>query len=153
MVSCMVKYWYAKKKSCILQKFYKSIKIGCDKNLIFRYVKLIRLSTSNQPCKAITGHEYNLLTTPWLYCSRWFCIFFCHSFVNKDYEIENEIIVTEWLKKPDLLPKDDNFDKLLKGFLETPGRLAQPSYNFYVTFSHSTTARILNYWAHDYVHM
>lgn len=54
------------------------------------------------------------------------------SFMNKDYKIENSVNVTDWMLKPDLLPLDDNFDKLLKGFLETAGRVAQPSYNFYV---------------------
>lgn len=54
--------------------------------------------------------------------------------MNKKYGIENSINVTDWLNKPNLLPVDDNFDKLIKGFLETPGRVAQPSYNFYVIF-------------------
>lgn len=37
--------------------------------------------------------------------------------------------------KPDLLPKKNNYDELLRGFLETPGRIPQPSYNFYVILS------------------
>lgn len=52
--------------------------------------------------------------------------------MNNDYEIDFSINVTDWMKKPDLLPLDDNFNKLLKGFLETPGRVPQPSYNFFV---------------------
>lgn len=52
--------------------------------------------------------------------------------MNKDYKTVQSINITDWLKKPDLLPVDDNFDKLLRGFLETPGRVTQPSYNFFV---------------------
>lgn len=58
--------------------------------------------------------------------------FFRYSFMNKNYSIENVVNVTDWMLKPYLLPLGNNFDKLLKGFLETPGRISQPSYNFYV---------------------
>ncbi|XP_025194656.1 peroxidase-like isoform X2 [Melanaphis sacchari] len=50
--------------------------------------------------------------------------------MNKDYEIEKSIRLTDWMTKSDLIPINDNFDKLLKGFIETPGRVFQPSYNF-----------------------
>lgn len=40
--------------------------------------------------------------------------------------------ITDWMSDPHLLPIDNNFDKLLKGFLETAGRIPQPSYNFFV---------------------
>lgn len=59
-----------------------------------------------------------------------------NSLMNKNYDIENTIIVTDWMQKPDLFPIDNNFDKILKGFLETAGRISQPSYNFYVIISH-----------------
>jgi len=52
--------------------------------------------------------------------------------VNRDYKIDNSIKITDWMVKADLIPLGDNFDKLLKGFIETPGRMVQPSYNFYV---------------------
>lgn len=52
--------------------------------------------------------------------------------MNKDYKIENSVIITDWILNADLIPLDNNFDKLLKGFIETPGRMVQPSYNFYV---------------------
>lgn len=52
--------------------------------------------------------------------------------MNNNYTIDFSVNVTDWLKKPDLLPIDNNFDKLLKGFLETAGRVPQHSYNFYV---------------------
>jgi len=55
------------------------------------------------------------------------------SFMNKDYKIENSAIITDWILNADLIPLDNNFDKLLKGFIETPGRMVQPSYNFYVS--------------------
>ncbi|XP_001944613.1 peroxidase [Acyrthosiphon pisum] len=55
------------------------------------------------------------------------------NFVNKDYKIDNSIKITDWMVKADLIPLGDNFDKLLKGFIETPGRMAQPSYNFYIS--------------------
>jgi len=53
--------------------------------------------------------------------------------MNNDYKIENSAIITNWLLNADLIPLDNNFDKLLKGFIETPGRMVQPSYNFYVS--------------------
>jgi len=53
--------------------------------------------------------------------------------MNKDYKIENSVIITNWILNADLIPLDNNFDKLLKGFIETPGRMVQPSYNFYVS--------------------
>lgn len=52
--------------------------------------------------------------------------------MDKDYKIEDSIIITDWLAKSNLLPIKNNFDKLVKGLLETPGRIPQPSYNFYV---------------------
>lgn len=58
--------------------------------------------------------------------------FQCYSFMSKDYVVENSINVTDWMANPDLLPIGNNFDKLFKGFLETPGRISQPSYNFFV---------------------
>lgn len=42
------------------------------------------------------------------------------------------MIITDWMSDPYLLPIGNNFDKLLKGFLETAGRVAQPSFNFFV---------------------
>lgn len=68
---------------------------------------------------------------------------FDYSFLNKNYGIDKSINITDWLNKPDLLPIDDNYDKLLKGFLETPGRIAQASYNFYVIFPHFTILKII----------
>ncbi|XP_022169138.1 peroxidase-like [Myzus persicae] len=55
------------------------------------------------------------------------------NFINKDYKTEYSINVTDWMGKSNLLPLQNNFDKLLKGFLETPGRLVQPSYNYYIS--------------------
>jgi hypothetical protein len=55
--------------------------------------------------------------------------------MNNDYKIESSENITDWMLRPVLLPVKDNFDKLLKGFLETPGRMVQPSYNFYVILS------------------
>lgn len=55
--------------------------------------------------------------------------------MNKDYKIENMVKITDWMVNSELLPIDDNFEKLLKGFIETPGRMVQPSYNFYVRLS------------------
>lgn len=55
--------------------------------------------------------------------------------MDNDYNIESSENITDWMLRPTLLPVKDNFDKLLKGFLETPGRMVQPSYNFYVILS------------------
>lgn len=52
--------------------------------------------------------------------------------MNEDYEVEYSVNVTDWMRESNLLPVENNFDRLLKGFLETPGRLVQPSYNFFV---------------------
>lgn len=67
-----------------------------------------------------------------------------YSFINKDYKTEYSINVTDWMGKSNLLPLQNNFDKLLKGFLETPGRLVQPSYNYYVIMQ--TSYYILYYF-------
>lgn len=56
--------------------------------------------------------------------------------MDSDYKIESSEKVTDWMLRPVLLPIKYNFDKLLKGFLETPGRIVQPSYNFYVILPH-----------------
>ncbi|XP_025410649.1 peroxidase-like [Sipha flava] len=55
------------------------------------------------------------------------------NFMNNEYEITSSENITDWMLRPVLLPIKDNFDKLLKGFLETPGRMVQPSYNFYIS--------------------
>lgn len=65
--------------------------------------------------------------------------------MNKNYQIEDSIIVTDWMQKPDLFPIDNNFDKILKGFLETAGRVSQPSYNFYVMFFKNSMIQKLSY--------
>lgn len=52
--------------------------------------------------------------------------------MSKDYVVENSMNITDWMANPDLLSIDYNFDKLFKGFLEIPGRISQPSYNFFV---------------------
>ena len=54
--------------------------------------------------------------------------------MNKNNKIENSGKITDWMLNADLIPFDNNFDKLLKGFIETPGRMVQPSYNFYVSY-------------------
>lgn len=48
-----------------------------------------------------------------------------------NYSIVDEIEPSKILLKPDLLV--GNFDSMLRGFLETPGRAVQPSYNNLVT--------------------
>jgi len=55
--------------------------------------------------------------------------------MNKNYKIEKSVKIIDWMLVSDPLPIDNNFDKLLKGFIETPGRMVQPSYNFYVSLS------------------
>jgi len=55
------------------------------------------------------------------------------NFMNKNNKIENSAKITDWMLNSDLIPHDNNFDKLLKGFIETPGRMVQPSYNFYIS--------------------
>lgn len=55
--------------------------------------------------------------------------------MDKDYKIDESVNVVDWMIKPNLMPVGNNFEKLLKGFLETPGRIPQPSYNFYVISS------------------
>lgn len=47
--------------------------------------------------------------------------------MNANYSIIDEVEPSKVLLKPDLLV--GNFDYLLRGFLETPGRAVQPSYN------------------------
>lgn len=54
--------------------------------------------------------------------------------MNSNYNVESSMIITDWMSDPHLLPIGNNFDKLIKGFLETAGRVAQPSYNFFVIF-------------------
>lgn len=53
--------------------------------------------------------------------------------MKNDYNIEFAVNITDVMQKSDLIPIDNHFEKLLKGFLETPGRVPQPSYNFDVT--------------------
>lgn len=44
-----------------------------------------------------------------------------------NYSVVGDVEPSSTLAKPDLLI--GNVDNLLRGFLETPGRAAQPSYN------------------------
>ncbi|VVC27283.1 Haem peroxidase,Haem peroxidase, animal type [Cinara cedri] len=55
------------------------------------------------------------------------------NFMSNEYNIDYSINITDWMANPDLLPIGNNFDKLFKGFLETPGRITQPSYNFFIS--------------------
>lgn len=49
------------------------------------------------------------------------------SFIAANYSIVDEVEPSRVLLQPDLLI--GNFDNMLRGFLETPGRAVQPSYN------------------------
>lgn len=49
------------------------------------------------------------------------------SLIGENYTDSRSVLLTDWMDKPDLLP--DNFDYLLRGILETPTRIEQPSYN------------------------
>lgn len=49
------------------------------------------------------------------------------SFMSANYSIVDEVEPSRILLQPDLLI--GNFDNMLRGFLETPGRAVQPSYN------------------------
>lgn len=71
--------------------------------------------------------------------------------MDKDYQLENPVTITDWLSISDFLPRDHNFDKLLKGFLETPGRIPQHSYNFYVSQSLPRFINILLHINHKYL--
>ncbi|XP_025194619.1 peroxidase-like [Melanaphis sacchari] len=55
------------------------------------------------------------------------------NFMNKDYKTEFSVNITDWMRQSNLIPIKNNFDKLLKGFLETPGRIIQPSYNYFIS--------------------
>ncbi|VVC27285.1 Hypothetical protein CINCED_3A000564 [Cinara cedri] len=51
--------------------------------------------------------------------------------IAANYSTVDQVEPSRILLKPDLLV--GNFDNMLRGFLETPGRLAQPSYNTLIT--------------------
>jgi len=53
------------------------------------------------------------------------------SLMSANYSIIDEVEPSRVLLQPDLLI--GNFDNMLRGFLETPGRAIQPSYNNLVT--------------------
>ncbi|XP_050523245.1 peroxidase-like isoform X1 [Daktulosphaira vitifoliae] len=53
--------------------------------------------------------------------------------INENYTEESTFIITDWMSKPNLLLVDDNYDKFIRGFLETPMRVSQPSYNFFIS--------------------
>jgi len=53
------------------------------------------------------------------------------NFITSNYTIVDKVEPSRVLLKPDLLI--GNFDNMLRGFLETPGRIAQPSYNNLIT--------------------
>lgn len=54
-----------------------------------------------------------------------------NSLIAANYSTIDQIEPSRILLKPDLLV--GNFDNMLRGFLETPGRLPQPSYNSLVS--------------------
>lgn len=50
------------------------------------------------------------------------------------YKIADQVNITDWMDRPDLLPLGQNVDLLMRGLLETPGREYQSSYNSLVRF-------------------
>lgn len=54
-----------------------------------------------------------------------------YSLIAANYSTVDQVEPSRILLKPDLLV--GNFDNMLRGFLETPGRLTQPSYNTLVS--------------------
>ncbi|CAH1724815.1 unnamed protein product [Aphis gossypii] len=53
------------------------------------------------------------------------------NFISANYSVVDEVEPSRILLQPDLLV--GNFDNMLRGFLETPGRAVQPSYNSLIT--------------------
>lgn len=51
------------------------------------------------------------------------------SFIDKMYKIAFQVNLTDWMDRPELLYMGQNFDWLMRGLLETPGREYQASYN------------------------
>ncbi|XP_025201922.1 peroxidase-like [Melanaphis sacchari] len=51
------------------------------------------------------------------------------NFIDKMYKVAFQVNLTDWMDRPDLLPMGKNVDWLTRGFVETPGREYQPSYN------------------------
>lgn len=56
------------------------------------------------------------------------------SFIDKMYKVAFQVNLTDWMDRPDLLPMGQNFDWLIRGLVETPGREYQASYNQLVRF-------------------
>lgn len=57
--------------------------------------------------------------------------------MNENYNIMSSVRLNEWMSKPDALVKRSNFDDLLRGMTQTPGRAPKPSYNFLVLSCYS----------------
>lgn len=107
---------------------------SCQALLYVFYMQSYRSNSSmctarSRPCVA-----YNRCTARMIDLT-----FLRFSFMNNDYKIESSENITDWMLRPALLPVKDNFDQLLKGFIETPGRMVQPSYNFHVILPRTST--------------
>lgn len=54
---------------------------------------------------------------------------YCFSLIDENHYDFSHVLLTDWMDKPDILPMSNSFDRLLRGFQETPTRIDQPSYN------------------------
>lgn len=54
---------------------------------------------------------------------------FLRSFIDENHLNLRQVLLTDWMDKPDILSLSNSFDLLLRGFQETPTRSEQSSYN------------------------
>lgn len=121
--------WIKQRK--YLRPKYKSVHVSW---IVWRCTSCFsrNYTSSVQVCMIISVIIQKIFGTEFVLFSYYF-FFSLFSLMDKNYKIVDSFSITDWLTKPNLLLLDDNFDELLKGLLETPGRISQPSYNFYVT--------------------
>ncbi|VVC25641.1 Haem peroxidase,Haem peroxidase, animal type [Cinara cedri] len=53
-----------------------------------------------------------------------------YNLVDENYKTTSSIKLHEWISNPDILVERSNFDDILRGMAQTPGRAPSPSYNF-----------------------
>ncbi|XP_001946575.2 peroxidase [Acyrthosiphon pisum] len=57
-----------------------------------------------------------------------------HRFIDSNFTTVQVVNVTDWMNCPYLLQQGSNYDHLLRGLLNTEGRLSQPSYNSLISY-------------------
>lgn len=122
---------------CTGKSFTESIGLALRRNERTKYNSLIVPQLTVEFSGGAFRNQHNILPSKYKWVNfflikiMWY-LCFLNSFVDEHYNLLKSVKLNEWMSIPDPLVKGSNFNNLLRGMAQTPGRAPRPSYNFLV---------------------